>query len=98
MSAFMPTCSRGVTTMKMIRRTRTTSTRGVTLMSPLGPRVCLAGCILGLRTHEEVDDFRLDRVDVDVQVLDPSVEVVEQPDGRDGDEEAERGRDERLGD
>src|SRR5687767_13591315 len=34
-STSTPDCSIGVTTMKMMRRTRQTSTRGVTLMSPL---------------------------------------------------------------
>src|SRR5436190_15793667 len=51
-----------------------------------------------LRTREEVEDLRLDRVDVDLELLDASVEVVEDPHGGDGDEETEGGRDERLGD
>src|SRR5687767_14471612 len=88
----------GVITMKMISSTRTTSTRGVTLMSPLGPGFDLPACIALLRSGKEIEDLGLDGVDVGLQVVDAAVEVVEDPDGGDGDEESERGRDERFGD
>src|SRR6185503_13130522 len=88
----------GVITMKMISNTSTTSTRGVTLMSFLGPGSCLGPCMTLLRTREEVDDLGLDRVDVGVQLVDAPVEVVVHPHRRDGDDEAEGRHDERLGD
>src|SRR5438876_625420 len=88
-SASSFTCRSGVTTMKMMSSTSTTSTRGVTLMSFLGPLLADA-CILLLRPGEEVDDLRLDGVHVGLKVFDAPVEVVVDPHRRDGDQEAER--------
>src|SRR5688572_5451812 len=91
-STACPRCSMGVMTMKMIRSTRTTSTRGVTLMSPFGPLappVLRLACMRLARPQEPVEDVRLDGVDVDLELLHASVEVVEDPDGRDGHEQPE---------
>src|SRR5215472_9676688 len=105
-----PFWRRGVTTMKMIRRTRQTSTSGVTLMSlcslsrrppPPIPMEKLLRGELGARAapFDEVVDELVRRIrHLDLEPLDVVHEDVEHPDGRDGDEEAERRRHERLGD
>src|SRR5215213_4445426 len=102
-----PFCSMGVTTMKMISSTRQTSTSGVTLMSEFSPALVnlpaeLCHClrfIPGPRFLQEVDGHLRTRVrHLDGEAVDAVLEVVVRPDRRDGDEEAEGGGDERLGD
>src|SRR5882672_4476709 len=98
----------GVTTMKMIRSTRHTSTRGVTLMSDLtSPAEPLPTCMGShplsphrdvLLLDEEVHQFGGGVVHLEDEVVHPAGEDVEDPDRRDGDEESEGGRDQRLGD
>src|SRR5262245_37993729 len=108
-----PFWSSGVTTMKMMRRTRHTSTRGVTLMSlwslsrPLAPPMPMGnsscGSLRGLGSRaaaldEVVDQLRGAVGHLDLEPLDLVHEDVEEPDRRNRDEEAERRRDERLRD
>src|SRR5205814_5282675 len=106
----------GVTTMKMMRSTRQTSTSGVTLMSLwslsrlLPPPIDMVFSPRRLgRFHPDLDARAapLDEVveqgrgrvgHLDLEALDLVHEDVEEPDRRDRDEEAERRRDERLGD
>src|SRR5678815_4411197 len=109
----IPFWSSGVTTMKMMRRTRHTSTRGVTLMSlwslsrllapPMPMRSSSCGSLRGLggraaALDEVVDQLRGAVGHLDLEPLDLVHEDIEEPDGRDRDEQAERGRDERLRD
>src|SRR6185295_3900347 len=100
-----PFWSSGVTTMKMINSTRQTSTNGVTLMSPRTPTSAIGCCRLAnlcisspLSLHEEVDQLRGGVRHLDLQALDAAGEVVEHPGGRNRDEQAERGGDQRFGD
>src|SRR4030095_16106248 len=105
-----PFWSRGVTTMKMIRSTRHTSTRGVTLMSlcslsrppppPMPMKRLLRGELSARAApfDEVVDQFVRGIRHLDLETLDVVHEDVEHPHRRDGDEEPERRRDERLGD
>src|SRR5262252_4694185 len=106
-----PLWRRGVTTMKMINRTRQTSTSGVTLMSlcslsrPPPPPIPMDLLLLrgqlsaGAATLDEVVDQLVRGVrHLDLEPLDVVHEDVEHPHGRDGHEEAESRRDERLGD
>src|SRR5436190_24203752 len=92
-----PFWSMGVTTMKMIRSTSTTSTSGVTLMSAL-----TLGLLSSIRDsmllQEEVDELGGGVGHLDLEALETVREVVEGHDRRDGDEQSERGRDQRLGD
>src|SRR5262245_46061220 len=88
----------GAITMKMMRSTSTTSTRGVTLIAD----VILAGSPIRMdrlrHLEEDVDDLVRRLVHLDVEALEKTGEVVERDDGRDRDEDAERGRDERFRD
>src|SRR5262245_61180481 len=98
----MPSCSIGVTTMKMIRRTRQISTKGVTLMSELSPLrpscIAMLAGPLSLTLQEEIDQFRRGVRHLDAEELELTLEVVEHPDGDDRDREPDRRGDERLGD
>src|SRR2546426_5556783 len=96
-----PSCSIGVTTMKMMSNTRQMSTNGVTLMSELRPPLppaCIASDSRGLTLQEEIDQLRRGVGHLDPEEVDLSREIVEHPDRRDGDAQADRGRDQRLGD
>src|SRR6516165_10847042 len=96
--------------MKMIRRTRQTSTSGVTLMSLCSlsrrppPPIPMEKLLRGeLRARaapfdEVVDELVPGVRHLDLEALDVVHEDVEHPHGRDGHEEAERRRDEGLGD
>src|SRR6185436_6368848 len=101
-STSTPGCSIGVTTMKMMSSTRQTSTRGVTLMSPLTssglpPPAPNAICPPPLRfdasarfvLDEVVDQLRRGVRHLDVEALDLVEEVVVHPDRGHGDREAE---------
>src|SRR5438093_6548998 len=99
----------GVTTMKMIRSTRTTSTRGVTLMSdltlPLPPptdmpmsRPSLPCRRVLAHLQEEVDQLGSGVRHLDLEALHPGLEVVVGHDGRYRHEQPERRLDEHLGD
>src|SRR5512139_2374634 len=93
-----PFWSMGVTTMKMIRSTSTTSTRGVTLMSDRtlsALTLCTRGLVL---LEEEVHELGRGVGHLDLEALEPRREIVERHDRGDGDEDPERRRDERLGD
>src|ERR1700742_3522639 len=99
----MPFWSIGVTTMKMIRSTKQTSTRGVTLMSLRTSLTrlsfwCLCNILAPLPLHEEVDQLRGGVRHLDLKPLQLVREVVEHPGRRNGDAETEGGGDERLGD
>src|ERR1051325_494360 len=99
--------------MKMMSSTRQTSTSGVTLMSPLtssglpppAPNA-MPSSALPRRLHpgarlvldEVVDQLRRRVRHLHLEPVDLVEEVVVQPHRRDSHEEAERGRDERLGD
>src|SRR6185436_18522284 len=97
-----PSCSIGVTTMKMIRSTRQMSTKGVTLMSELSP--LLPSCMpmlhgpLSLTLQEEVDELGGAVRHLDAEELQLPLEVVEHPDCENRDREPDGRRDERLGD
>src|SRR5262252_3999092 len=105
-----PLWRRGVTTMKMIRSTRQTSTSGVTLMSlcslsrPPPPPIPMEKLLLGelsarAAPFDEVVDQFVRRVrHLDLEPLDVVHEDVEHPHRRDGHEEPERRRDEGLRD
>src|SRR5258705_13746180 len=88
----------GVITMRMIKSTSMTSTSGVTLIAEL------TGATLTLCTHrlvllqEEVEKFGRGVRHLDLEPLEPRREIVERHDRGNGDQDAERGRDERLGD
>src|SRR5690242_13447033 len=97
--------------MKMISSTSTTSTSGVTLMdacilapSPSRIRILLRvhrhlGDPIDLRRLEEsVHELGCSPIHLDVEIFNPAREVVERSDGRDRDEDAQRRRDQRLGD
>src|SRR5258705_13186109 len=93
-----PFWSIGVMTMKMINRTNITSTSGVTLIAELTSAtltLCTRRLVL---LQEEVEKLRRGIRHLDLEPLEPRREVVERHDGRDGDPDAERRRDERLGD
>src|SRR5213594_948325 len=99
----IPSCSIGVTTMKMIRSTRQMSTKGVTLMSELSPRLppTFIAMLLGSRRlplQEEIDQLRRRVGHLDPEELDLALEVVEHPHRRDGHRQPDRRGDERLGD
>src|SRR6266571_6373259 len=103
-----PFWSMGVTTMKMIRSTRHTSTSGVTLMSDLtSPAEPLPTCMGPYPLPPDRDVLLLDEVVHQLggrvvhfkdEVVHSAGEDVEDPDRRDRDEESEGGRDQRLGD
>src|SRR5262252_6265813 len=105
-----PLWRRGVTTMKMIRSTRQTSTSGVTLMSlcslsrrppPPIPMEKLLRGELGARAapfDEVVDELVRGVRHLDLEPLDVVHEDVEHPHRRDGHEEAEGRRNEGFGD
>src|SRR5438067_1355223 len=113
-STSRPICRIGVATMKMMSSTRTTSTRGVTLMSPLTSsglpppapnatalsphRGCGAGVDASLVLDEVVDELRRGIGHLDGETIDFVQEVVVEPDRRNGHEQAEGGGDERFGD
>src|SRR4051812_37505680 len=92
-----PFCSMGVTTMKMMRRTRTMSINGTTLICapPLSPVPAISDLAVLL---EIIEKLQHGVVHVDRERLDAVREVVEEPHGGDGHEQTERGGDERLGD
>src|SRR5262245_2245208 len=93
-----PFWSIGVTTMKMMSSTSTTSTRGVTLMSERTLStltLCIQGFVL---LEEEIHELGGGVRHLDLEPLEPRREVVERHDRGDGDEDPERRRDERLGD
>src|SRR5262245_15141016 len=99
---------RGAMTMKMIRSTSTTSTSGVMLMAACilagSPRRMARPRDLdrrhpGIRDLEQaVHELGRGPVHLDLEVLQPAGELVEGDDGRDRDEDAQRGRDQGLGD
>src|SRR5688500_6901751 len=97
---FAPACICGMTTMKMIRRTRTTSTSGVTLMSGFarsGRRTVLL--LLGRRlVLEVVEELALRLVQREQELVGARREEVEGEHRGDRDQEADRGDDQRLGD
>src|SRR6476659_6009408 len=97
--------------MKMIRRTSTTSTSGVTLMSgatplrdrrlgnPLTPELLsVRGCRVLRQVLDDVDQLAGRRGERELVVRDLRREPVEGAHGRDRDREAERRLDERLAD
>src|SRR5262245_42832037 len=96
-----PFWSIGVTTMKMMSRTRQTSTNGVTLMSDLtSPALPLPTCMssYSLAAHgdvllldEEVHHLGGGVVHLEHEVVDPPGEDVEDPDRRNGHEQPEGG-------
>src|SRR5712691_4619024 len=110
----IPFWRRGVTTMKMIRSTRHTSTSGVTLMSLwslsrlLPPPMPMVGrllggahgrCLLGAPPLDEVVEQLGSRVGhLDLETLNLVHENVEEPHGRDRYEETQRRRDQGLRD
>src|SRR5262249_52261837 len=101
-----PFCSMGVTTMKMMRSTRQTSTSGVTLMSEVSAvfcsfptELCHRCLIMRARFLHEVDrHLRAGVGHLDGEAIDAVLEVVIGPHRRNGHEQTERGGDERLGD
>src|SRR6266566_3733861 len=104
--AWKPAAMIGVTIMKMMSSTSITSISGVTLMSALTADLALAlvtDRATGLRRllrleflgEDRAAELRADALD---QVVDLGAEVVVQPYGGNGDDEAERGRDERFRD
>src|SRR5262245_40938462 len=98
-----PFRSSGVTTMKMISRTRQTSTSGVTLMSALIEfslePPALADCIRSaVLLDEEVDQLGGRVRHLHAEAVEHVGEGVVDPRRRDGDEQAERRRDERFRD
>src|SRR5437660_7495711 len=101
-----PFCSMGVTTMKMMRRTRQTSTSGVTLISEfiaafcsLPTELCHRCLFMRSRFLHEIDrHFRSGVRHLDGEAVDAVLEVVVRPDRGDGDEETEGSGDERFGD
>src|SRR5438874_1440308 len=100
MLTFMPCCSMGVTTMKMINNTNITSTIGVTLMlllifapssrfaSDMKRLLRPAGAAAALQ--EVIDQLARGVIHLHVERFDLAGEVVEHHDGRDGDEQPER--------
>src|SRR4051794_21486274 len=95
----LPRWSSGVTTMKMMSSTSTTSTRGVTLMSLFGPRTePVLNAILGYAPGHLVEDLVRRRRDLHGAGVDPGLQVVEGHDRRDGDDQTEGGGHQGLGD
>src|SRR5216684_2837102 len=110
----MPLFNSGVTTMKMMRSTRQTSTSGVTLMSlwslsrPPPPPIAIglrppkrlggANSCCAAPLDEVVEQLRGRVGHLDLEALDLVHEDVEKPDRRDRDEETEGRRDEGLRD
>src|SRR5215475_13921929 len=98
----------GAVIMKMIRSTSMTSTNGVTLISafsssPLPAFIAMAGRPGQRRSAQEVplDDVEvvlLEGVHLGAQHPDPAREVVVRHHGRDRGDQADRGREQRLGD
>src|SRR5919201_484040 len=90
----------------MMRSTSVTSQRGVTLMSDLTPPPAPPSCIpivttptaLGRLLDEVIDEFRRGVVHLHVEVLDAAGQEVVEPDRRDGDEQTERGLNQRFRD
>src|SRR6186997_19037 len=85
----------GVTTMKMISKTRTTSTSGVTLISDLTSKSPLAdpACMSSSALFDEVVKQLVGRVvHFDVETFNAVLEVVVHPHRRDGHEKTERRR------
>src|SRR5688572_18445510 len=106
-----PACIAGITTMKMMSSTSTTSTSGVTLMSGvarLGRRTDLLSValavkraryrVLRLGVLQVVDQLALGLLERLEEVVGARVEEVEGEHRRDGDDEAEGGDHQRLGD
>src|SRR5438105_1383677 len=101
-----PFCSMGVTTMKMIRSTRQTSTSGVTLISEvidplisLPTELCHRFFMPRSNFLQEVDrHLRAGVRHLDREAVDAILEVVVRPDRGDGDEQTEGRRDEGFGD
>src|SRR5262245_59734897 len=97
-----PCSSAGAITMKMIRRTRTTSTSGVTLMSGVASRrffaLAAVGSAVAMRVLQLVVELAGTARELGLDGVDLVVQLVEEENGRDGDTEAERGLDERLRD
>src|SRR5579863_5206553 len=92
----MPFDNMGVITMKIISSTSMTSTSGVTLISDtaagaLGLWAMLPSPAAALQ--EVINQLGRRVVHLHVEGLDLAGEVVVDPDGRDGDEEANGGRD-----
>src|SRR6185369_1044999 len=114
MSTSTPSWSMGVTTMKMISSTSTTSTRGVMLMSDLTPPLlpplampmgdslqslpCRLLLVLRVVLDEVVHQLGGGVVHLDREFFDVIGELVEHHDRRDGDEQAARGGVERFRD
>src|SRR5262245_29391406 len=107
----MPRYIMGAVSMKMSSRTRTTSTRGMTLISasvlrvpaPSVPASALIAILEGLRapyepTLDEVGQFEREVVHLGRPVSHPPDEVVVSDDGRDRGSQAGRGGDQRAGD
>src|SRR5262249_10229754 len=89
-----------VVIMKMMRRTRKTSVSGVTLISAtMWPRVCaLPNAIGPPRRRHRLEEPRAADAERAVDALHAALAVVVEDERDDPDREAERGRDERLGD
>src|SRR5262252_4506540 len=88
-----------VVIMKMMRSTRNTSVSGVTLISAtIRPFVCVLSAMRAPRARERFEDAIAADPQRRVDALDASLEVVVGDDGNDADGEAERRRDQRLGD
>src|SRR2546428_2037712 len=99
----IPSCSIGVTTMKIIRSTRQMSTKGVTLMSELRPPppptfIDMLLATRPLPLQEEIDQLRRRVGHLDPEELDLALEIVEHPHRGDGHGQPYRGGDERFGD
>src|SRR2546422_9996302 len=96
---FTPFWSIGVTTMKMIKSTRQTSTRGVTLMSDLtSPAPWLPACMGSdslaadrhvLLLYEEIHHLRRGVIHLQDEIVHSSGEHVENPDGGNRHEQSE---------
>src|SRR5580704_13898154 len=96
-----PCVSIGVITMKMISRTSMTSAMGTTfgaaMTAPAWGLYAMGLLLSGATRDEVVDQLHRGVVHLDVESLNLVGEIVVRPDGGHGDEQAERGGDERFG-
>src|SRR5262245_19100925 len=90
-----------VVIVKMMRRTRNTSVSGVMLIwATIWPRVCALPNAIGVSPslEQRLDHARAPDLQRGVDALDARLEVVVEHHREDADREAERRRDQRLGD
>src|SRR4249920_1457636 len=88
----------GAITMKMISSTNTTSTSGVTLIVDRIGGISPSRMSCLRRLEENVDELGRGLIHLDLEALEQPREVVEGDDGRNRYEDAQRGRDQGLGD